>query len=133
MSNWYGTCRSNYFRVKDVDAFAAMLGLHEARLIEADGKVGFVSEDEYGSIPSRFDEDDESADQISILDEIAEHLAEHEVCVVLEAGSEKARYITGDALAIAWTGERVKLSLSDIYAVAQAEFGGDAQVTEATY
>lgn len=132
MANWTGTCRSNYFRVKDTTAFTAMLDLHAARMIEKGDKVGFVSEDEYGSIPCRFDEDDEDADRISILDEIAEHLVNNEVCIVMKAGAEKTRYITGHAIAIAWTGERVEVSLDDIYAKALEEFGV-GQIAEATY
>lgn len=132
MANWYGTCRSNYFAVKDVDAFIAFLSQFEADLItNKEGLVGFVSQDEYGGIPTYWPEDD--SDPISITEGIAEHLAENQVCVILESGAEKARYITGQAIAIAWTGDRTDLSLTDIYKQAQDEFGGDAQITEAIY
>lgn len=129
MADWYGTCRSNYFRVKDRNTFAAMVANFEVDLIEdEDGRVGFISNDYYGSIPVTFSEEDE---QVSILDLIAPHLAENEVCVVMEAGAEKARYITGLAIAIAWTGETTTIDLSDIYNQAQEAFGGDAKITQA--
>lgn len=140
MADWHGTCRSNYFRVKDREAFQTMLDQYEAKLIinvENPDQVGFISEDWHGAIPTRIVDEDEltdcDMDQVSILDEIAEHLAENEVCIVMEVGSEKARYLTGFAIAISWTNERVKISLSDIYAQAQEEFGGDANITEAIY
>jgi hypothetical protein len=131
MANWYGTCRSNYFRVKDEAAFREFVGQFEARLIEKDGKVGFYSEDEFGGVPRYWPDDDD--EPVSILDGIAEHLAENSVCVVMEIGAEKACYLTGWAVAIAWTGERTEVQLGDIYAQAQEEFGGDAEITEAIY
>lgn len=132
MANWYGTCRSNYFRVKDYDGFVEFLDQFEATLIrKAPDLVGFISDDEYGMIPHFWPED--GGDAISILDGVSEHLAENSVCVVIEAGAEKARYITGHAVAISHTGEMIHVSLGDIYAQAQEEFGGDAQITEAVY
>jgi hypothetical protein len=131
MANWYGTCRSNYFAVKDVDAFNEFCVEHQARPIEKEGLVGFVSEDEYGSIPNRYDEEDDEF--IPITAKIHEHLAEGHVCVIMEAGAEKARYVTGIAIAIAWTGERTEIDIGDIYKQAQDEFGGDAEITEAVY
>lgn len=131
MANWYGTCRSNYFKVKDLEAFSTMLDTMEAELITKDDLVGFIASNESGSIPDTYPEDD--SDPVSILDLIADHLAENHVCVIQEVGAEKARYLTGYAFAIAWTGEMVKVSIDDIYKLAQAEFGGDAQITEATY
>jgi hypothetical protein len=132
MANWYGTCRSNYFRVKDEAAFLEWIADFEATVIrDDDDKVGFISNDEYGGVPRNWPDDDE--EPISILEGIAEHLAENHVCVILEAGAEKARYVTGQAIAIAWTGERTEIQLGDIYAQAQEEFGGDAEITEAIY
>jgi hypothetical protein len=131
MADWCGVSRSNYFNVKDEAAFTTFLEQFEATLIRKDDKVGFYSNDEYGAIPRMWPDDD--GEPVSILDGIAEHLAENSVCIVMESGAEKARYITGQAIAIAWTGERVEISISDIYAQAQEEFGGDAQITEAIY
>jgi hypothetical protein len=131
VSNWYGTCRSNYFRVKDLTAFRDFIERFEARLIEKDGKFGFVSEDDYGGVPHHWPNDED--EPVSILDGIAEHLAENQVCVIMEAGAEKARYVTGIAIAIAWTGERTEIDIGDIYKQAQDEFGGDAEITEAVY
>ena len=131
MANWSGTCRSNYFRVKDEPAFLAMLEKFDIELLRKDDMFSFISDNEYGSVPDFWDEDKPEDDPISIIDLIGEHLAENSVCVIQESGAEKARYVTGHATAIAWTGEITSISLNDIYAKAQEEFGGDAQITEA--
>ena len=72
-------------------------------------------------------------DRVSILDKISEHLADNQVCVVIEIGAEKARYLSGQAIAVSWTGERIDLDINHIYGLAQDEFGGDAEITQATY
>ena len=138
MADWIGSCRSNYFIVKDRKSFKELLEQYETVLIEKNGKVGFYSITDDGGIPTRYiDDDDEDAgideESISIIEEIAEHLVENEVCVIMEIGYEKLRYLDGRAIAVAWTGETTRVSLNDIYAQAQSEFGGDAQITEAIY
>ncbi|WP_353645731.1 hypothetical protein [Mesorhizobium sp. WSM2239] len=136
MANWYGTCRSNYVHVKNPTAFANWIDQFEAKLIEKDGRFGFYSENEYGDLPTLWEHPEtfeELDEPMSILDKIHEHLVENEVLVVMEAGAEKVRYVSGWALAIHSSGERVELHLHDIYKLAQDEFGGDAQITEATY
>ena len=135
MADWNGTCRSNYFRVKDENAFLEMLELFDAHHIKKqvgeETLHGFYSEDEYGAIPqSCLEGDDEPT---SILELIADHLVADEVCVILEAGAEKARYITGLAIAIHSSGKRVDIRLSEIYDLARTEFGTNASVTEAVY
>lgn len=137
MADWIGSCRSNYFIVKDRKSFKELLEQYETVLIEKNGKVGFYSITDDGGIPTRYIDDDEDAgideESISIIEEIAEHLVENEVCVIMEIGYEKLRYLDGRAIAVAWTGETTRVSLNDIYAQAQSEFGGDAQITEAIY
>lgn len=130
MADWYGTCRSNYFAVKDREAFNEFCSLFEVEVIEKDDLVGIISNDEYGSFPNVWDEDTD--EQFSFIEGISNHLAENHVCIILEAGAEKARYITGMAFAIHSSGETIRISLSDIYAQAQEAFGVDASITEAT-
>lgn len=132
MADWSGTSRSNYFRVKSVAEFKAFLSDYEAQFIEdSEGRVGFYSTTYDGGLPVRWD--DQSDDYINLIDHVHEYLVENQVCVVMEAGAEKARYISGCAIAITWTGERTSLSLSDIYMQAYHEFGDDAEITEAIY
>ena len=131
MANWYGTCRSNYFKVKDLEAFLTMLSKYGVtHITEGEELHGFIANGD-GYVPEYWDQ--ETDEQFYIIDEIAAHLEVNEVCIVIEAGAEKACYITGAAYAISWTDERHTITLNDIYAEAQEEFGGDASITEVIY
>lgn len=127
MADWFGMARSSYFAVKDAEAFKEWLAQFEAKLIEKqteDGMLfGFYSEDEFGGLPSRYPDDDDDVDAISLIEELAPHLAEGHVAIVMEAGSEKARYVTGTAWAIAWHGAIERLSIDEIADRARKAFG----------
>lgn len=126
MANWYGTARSNYFKVKDADAFKAWVdSLPDCVLIERNGLYGFYSQcPDSGGFPiQRYDDETEDYVDIELAEELAGHLMEGEVAVLMEAGAEKVRYISGWALAIASDGRTARVDLGDIYEKAQAEFG----------
>ncbi len=127
MANWYGTARTNYFMVKDAAAFKAWVdSLPSCVLIENDdGAFGFyVDSEDSGGFPSeRYDEANDDYVDIDLADELVPHLADGEVAILMEAGAEKARYITGYALAVAWDGRNTSVDLCDIYDKAQTEFG----------
>ena len=125
MADWYGTCRSNYVRTRDPDAFRDLLNRYDVQIIEKDGRIGFYSTDDKGGMPMIFDDEDEPR---NLIDEpLADHLVEGEVLVMMEAGAEKARYITGIAWAIHSDGITERVSLTDIYE------GLPDDVTEAVY
>ena len=47
MADWYGVVRTNYFRVKDVEAFKAAFANYDVKVIEDnEGRVGLVGSDE---------------------------------------------------------------------------------------
>lgn len=59
MANWYGSARSNYFHVKDVDAFKEWVDALSGCEVIADdeGRWGFLVKSEDGGLPSnRYDE-----------------------------------------------------------------------------
>lgn len=141
MANWYGFARTNYFRVKDVDAFKEALKALDVEVIEVEqdstssdgrvkGMVGLIGRDEYGGFPTGgFDGEDEWQDvEVDAL--VAEHLVDGEVAVFMEVGAEKMRYLTGRAWAINSKGETRQISIDDIYERAK-ELGPN--VTSATY
>jgi hypothetical protein len=134
MANYIGACRSNYFRVKDVNKFREAVGVFDVELIERDGLIGFLSNDDSG-MPHVYEDvlGNDLDDPRNIDEVIVDHLDENEVCVIVEAGSEKLRYVRGWAMAIHSSGERVNINIGDIYKLAQEEFGGDANITEAVY
>ena len=131
MANFNGTARSNYFKVKDVEAFKAWVEtIPDLVCWEREGLYAIRSEDfDTGCWPStRYDDEDED---LNLTGELAEHLAEGEVAVLMEAGAEKLRYISGWAVAVNHKGEEVSISLYNIYDLAEKTFG--VRPTDASY
>ena len=136
MANWYGTARSNYFRVNDNDAFlkwADSRGLgvfrnkENADLFAIHG--GETTDD--GSWPSY---DVEGDTEIDLVVELAQHLPKGQIAVLMEIGAEKLRYLTGVAIAINHKGRVVELTLNDIYRKAARTFRvPESEITQATY
>lgn len=137
MANWYGTARSNYFRVRNPEAFKDWVrSLPELGFWEFDDQpqlFGIYSNcPDSGGWPTwRTGDDGEDEGEIDIASELAEHLAEGEVAVLIEAGAEKLRYISGQAIAINHMGEVIDVTLSDIYGKAFEKWG--IHPTEACY
>lgn len=136
MANWYGSARSNYFRVKDTDAFlrwAERRGLgifknEQARDLHA---IHAGDTTDSGGWPSYDLENDEELDLVS---ELAEHLAPGQVAILLEVGAEKLRYLTGQAIAVNAKGRVVEVTLSDIYRKAAHTFRiPESEITRTEY
>lgn len=136
MANWYGTARSNYFRVKDRDAFlkwAEKRGLGVFESSEDAGLFAIHSGDstDGGSWPSY---DVEKDTEVDLVRELAEHLPNGQVAVLVEVGAEKLRYLTGQAIAINAKGRVVEVTLSDIYRKAARGFRvPESGITRAEY
>lgn len=136
MSNWYGTARSNYVRVKDMGSFLKALEPWPIKTqADLEGRVALFSEDGdsggWPSVSTTYDGDDIEFDAVQIL---APHLADGEVIVMMEAGAEKERYVTGCAFAFDNTGQSVQLLLTDIYKLAAEKLGVPvSSITAAEY
>lgn len=135
MANFYGTARSNYFKVKDDVAFkdwvttVPNLGFWKHN---KDETFAVYSDDsDSGCWPSSFLDEDENDVEFDMVEALSKHLADGEVCVLMQAGAEKLRYISGYSQAFNNTGECVQVSLDDIYALAQTKFG--VQPSDASY
>lgn len=128
MATWQGLSRSNYFRVKNDEAFKADMATTHAVVVvhgklEHAGKFA-VYANEDGDWPSdRYDEVSDSYHEVDFVEVLQGHLADGEVCVLMTAGHEAARYATGYAQAFRNAGEVVEVSLDDIYAKAREAFG----------
>lgn len=142
MANFYGNARTNYFRVKDVEAFKSWVwSTGEVRVLERiapDGAefFGFASEcPDSGCFPNaRYDEELGDNEEIDWAEELSQHLVEGEVAVMMECGAEKLRYLSGWSRAIYSDGRDVWVSMDDIYAKAAKAFNVPvASITEATY
>jgi hypothetical protein len=139
MANFYGSARSNYFKVKDEATFLLWaksvpgLGVWSQKNEAGEQEHGVYSDDgDSGCWPSCRELDDNHPDyeesdcgrvDIDLTQELSEHLLEGQVAVLMEAGAEKLRYVTGSAVAVDHTGKTVTIFLSDIYKLAHEAFG----------
>ena len=140
MANWYGTARSNYFRVKDIAAFTAAIEMisdikiihgsdedptGSVALFETSGEGWanptcdvFDGDDEHGDACRNCEEPEAAHQELSDL--VAKHLIDGDVAIFIESGAEKSRYVTGRAIAVNNRGGRVQVDLNDIYELAEA-------------
>lgn len=125
---YHGTARTNWFKPRNLDSFREMIrGLGTIHLHECPTKPGLVmlspdATDE-GVFPSGYMVEGEGYVEQGIEDFVYPELAEGEVMVLVSSGADKLRYVGGHALAIDSTGKEVSLSLTDIYCLAEKEFG----------
>lgn len=138
MANWSGTARTNYVlpeNVEELEKVAKRIGL---RVIRKDDRIGFVAETDDGGWPTNVHDEEISDDvEVDISTMLMPHIKEREVLVLMEAGSEKSRYVSGYAQAHVRNGDVcriVSISLNDIYVKAATEFSVDINsIADATY
>ncbi len=152
MANFYGSARTNYFKVKDKEVFLkALEHVPDIEVVNENtppyssegvvpddfdfGGMGIlVSEGDCGCFPSwgyDGDNDEELEFDLPIL--VSEHLVDGEVAIFMECGAEKLRYVTGWAQAINNKAETKFISLTDIYSVAKELTNRPDDITHAEY
>lgn len=125
MANYCCTIRTNYFHVKDEDAFRKMMeqvyGCEDSVDLweEKDSKGNTVfSFGIYGGISGLRDpEDEDEDDDIAydrFIDRLQQLVADDDAIIIVEAGNEKLRYVVGSATIITSKGYQY----TDIEAVA---------------
>lgn len=137
MANYYEHARSNYVQVKDLEQFKEFAGKYGAEVVPKDERD---PNNQYYALlwgDSGFQEsatDPETGDDAEgdFYTEVAGHLQENSVLVVMGAGHEKLRFVTGWASATDCTGETVWVNIDTIYAKAEKRFKGK-EVTAAEY
>ena len=133
MANYYAHSRTNFFRVKDAAKFTAWAKQRGVTVHCRHGDSEYFTmmpdDSDSGTFPNF---DSETDDEIDFAAELAAHLYEDSVAVILETGAEKLRYLHGHATAINAQGERIEISLDDIYVLAAQRFPGK-EVTRAEY
>lgn len=131
MANWYGTSRTNYFRVKDFEAFKAWVANLDVEIVtDDDGLVGLLCGND-GCWPSWYYDEQSDVDvDIDFTYELSKHLAEGEVAVLVTAGAEKHRYVTGHAAAVNHKGEELCININDIYDLIHAKWGTEVTLAE---
>src|ERR1051326_3390710 len=90
MANYYAQTRSNYFPVKDYDAFVEWCKKFDLEVLSDDEtpqQVGFLLD---GSLPcSYYDETIGDFIEVDFLQELADHLQDDFVAIIQEVGHEK--------------------------------------------
>lgn len=125
MSDYYATARSSYYKVKSKKKFKKFCQEHQLEFIESDsdkGKVGFLVQTDFGTIPNGRVNSKGNYVEIDFEEELSKHLAAGEVAVVVEAGNEKLKYVAGYAFAVNSKGRTVVVSTDDIYNKAEKMF-----------
>jgi hypothetical protein len=128
MANYYASARSNYFRVKDIEAFKADCPV-PVEVQNKDGKDYCVILFEEEGILTW----DYNGEEIGWAALFAKHLEEDSVAIFMEAGAEKLCYINGYAIAYNSKGEELCISLNDIYDLVKKEWSPNLEVTYAEY
>lgn len=137
MANYYESARTNYFLVKDIDAFKEDLEMItsstslEIYIKHKDLKdyVCLLGSEQNGFPFDYYDnlvEDYLGIDWGSIF---AKHLKDDSVAIIIGSGAEKLRYVTGYAYAFNNKGETKSIDLVKIYELAES-LGSDVQRAE---
>lgn len=136
MANYCCAIRTNYFHVKDEDPFRKLM----SRVYECEDSVELWEEKDkngktvfgfgvYGGISGLRDTDTDDSDDDSsyddFIDRLQECVAEDDAIIILEAGSEKMRYIVGSATIITSSGFKY-MNITDLAVTQAAEMIGNS-------
>lgn len=131
MANWYGTARSNKFKVVDVDVFTEELSDVDINIDINGDTITLFGEDDSGGWPTTaYDEESGDYYEVDLPAIIQRHLQEDSCAVLMEVGAESLRYVTGWSCAIS-KNEIVYVNLEEIYKHAEEMMG--APVETATF
>jgi hypothetical protein len=135
MANYYESARSNYFFVKDIEAFEAEL--NGSGLEISTKKIGDLTQvclladiEQAGAFFEFYDPETFESIELDWTGIFKRHLVDNQVAIIMGAGAEKLRYINGWAEAYNNKGEKRVIGLSDIYKLAE-ELG--SEITRAEY
>ena len=125
MANYYEKARTNYFKVKDAVAFQKYTALFngiDLIVNEKTGQYAIIFDEEVG-IPSFYYNENNEDVEVDFIDDVSQHLTDDSILVVQAIGNEKMRYLTGYATAVNSKGQRVDVSINEIYKLAKQKFG----------
>jgi len=125
MANYIGKARSNYIRVKDVMAFNEWADQFDLKVgSDDDGRVCVLSDEQWPDMNS-------NGEYVDFVKALSTHLVEDEVAILMEVGSEKLRYVYGQAQAVDHKGHTLEINLNDIYKLVEQEW--ESSPTHAEY
>ena len=122
MANYVPFMRSNYFKVKDPQAFEAFCKKWDLELIKTpdpqdpQGQLfGCVNNGETGLPCGYYDKEKDEFVEEDFMKTLSGHLCEGWVAVVREVGYEKMRYLVGFTVAVNSAGRSCVVDLDAIY------------------
>lgn len=101
MANYNVVSRTNYFEVKDRDAFIEelnKLSFEDMDVLETDNSPNKIALGGYSDVSVAYDE--ESDDWVEIYELVQKHIVEDDACIFVISGYEKLRYVTAYALVV---------------------------------
>ena len=119
MANYYSQGRTNYFRVTDGEKFEQEIErLREGvgspiEIVKEDGKYALLFEE--GAPTYFYNEETDESEDVDMEGFIRENLADGSVCVMMEIGAEKLRFLDGWSIAFNNKGDRKVVLLDDVY------------------
>ena len=141
MANYYCHIRTNYFHVKDPDAFRKFMrcvygtedGIELWEEKDDDGNLvfGFGTNGGIFGFCDNAEEDCPDTDDTSydlFIDGLQEHLCDDDAVIIMEAGHEKLNYVVGSATVVTKT-DCVYLDISDLATEKAAELLGNPEWT----
>jgi hypothetical protein len=136
MANYEPFVRSNYFQVRDPEAFRSWcqgLGLEVIGNEDPEHGMlfGFIADD--GVPCDRYDEGAGEYVEIDFYAELATHLLDGWIAEVRGIGYEKMRYLDGYTVAVDHAGETIAVNLDDIYKKAREYWGERVHCTACEY
>jgi hypothetical protein len=138
MANYYGAARSNYFLLKDPDAFIEAVddiqGLEYQRSRVLEEPYYMVYSSWPNGWPSlHIDNNGDEIGDFDVLEFLSDHLADGEVAIIQEVGHEKLRYLFGQAMAINNKKEKRSIDLNLIMEMALELKGEENDLLEPVY
>ena len=116
MANYYGSARTNYFEVKDKKKFIEALSEISVSVHDGENNTVCILSDEQ-SWPMWSTDPERTEEEVKLFEGgiVQEYLLDGSVCIYMEIGSEKLRYLVGYAVAFNNRGETEYVSIDDIY------------------
>lgn len=137
MANFYATTRTNYFRVKDKQAFFNLM-----KGVETDGDKIDVWEEEDGTVGfglvgciMGFGTGDGSFEfeYDAFANALRDLVEEGDAIIILEVGAEKLRYVSGTATIITSYGTKYVNLTDEAVEAARLMLGNDGWTTKCDY
>jgi len=124
MANYYASARTNMFAVKNPDAFieaiAPIMNGNDGELWDEMHNgvrlfgLGFTD----AGFVSGYVDDDGEFQEVDLVELIASHLQDDWVCIMMETGAEKLRYLNGYSVCFNNKNEMHTIDLNGIYSLA---------------